>query len=106
MTETEIKPTGKGKIWKPAKPGDKIVGELMAVRDFTGGEYGPSKIMDLRTNEGEFSIFADAVLKQYLDKLVDGRVYKITFLGWGRDYAAKKNAKNRYRQWKVTELVK
>ncbi len=112
--ETEVKRQSQGEIWKPAKKGDFVMGQLVKVRDVEAGEYGKQKAIDLRTNKGPVTIFADKVLGDYVTPnevdgkmdLTIGHTYKFTFLGWGKDKVAEKSPKNRYRAWKVTELEK
>ena len=104
MPKTE-KVSPHGDIWKPAKIGDKLVGTLEKIRETTGGSYGPQTAFDFTTAEGRKTVFCDAVLLGYADVMEIGKVYKLSFTGWGAAKAKSRTDKNRYRNWEVERVV-
>ena len=94
MSKTEVPRSNLGEIWHGESPGDKLVGEFMGKRQ-TKGKFGDQTAIDIRTKEGQRTIFANKVLLDFVDNMEKGKVYEIVFLGWGKEKLAKKTVNSK-----------
>ena len=88
--------------WKPGKPGEYVIGEILAIREGVG-EFGGTVVV-MNNPGGPVSVWLGADLKTKMTGLRLGQVYCITYMG---ELQKKDNPKlkNDMKQFNVVELI-
>lgn len=90
--------------WKPTKPGEYVIGEVLAVRDGVG-EFGGTVVV-ISAQGGPVSVWLGADLKTKMGTNVRiGQVYCIQYMGELKK-ADNPKLKNNMKQFQVSEILK
>lgn len=88
--------------WKPTKPGEYVIGEVLAIREGVG-EFGGTVIV-LSAQGGPVSVWLGADLKTKMSSVRVGQVYCIQYMGRLKKTDNPK-LKNDMNQFQVAEIL-